>query len=377
MRPPNPVFAIARDRRASTGPTGDRTARVGPTLLSARPTRWSSLESWTVGCRGIGTVNGALPPPSIPFDQVCAPPTTATPTTAPTSAPEPTATATPMPTSTPMPTATPTLAPTQAPPTPTPVATATAIPSATPFPTATPLPSSATPTWTPVPPLPQIEWFVADPTVLKLGERTQLRWQTLHAESVMLVTDSGVLTVSPAGEQALTPSVDTVLTLVARGGGQETRTALLVRVLPASAAPPTPGLTPMHQPDQAQATGLVASSLPTPGMAFLPLVSVGESSASAVSAGEPVAASAQAGLPTPAALALARPAASQPTLAAVMLASVQTRTSAPSAGPVALSAGMDSVQLLGLLMAGVALATTGVLGFGALVLVLWLLRHEP
>ena len=150
-----------------------------------------------------------------------------------------------------------------------------------------------------------------------------------------------------------------------------------MRVLPAIALSPTPGLTPTHQPDQAQANGLVASSLPTPGMAFLPLISVGESLASFVDAGEPVAASSKAGLPTPAALALARPAGSQPTLAAVMLAPVQTRTSAPSAGPVAPSAGTDSVQLLGLLMAGVALATTAVLGFGVFVLVLWLLRHEP
>lgn len=315
---------------------------------------------------GIGAVDGAVPPQIVSFEQICTPPATQTPI--------PTATATSEPTATPAPT--PTAAPTDAPsatplPTSTPLPTLPPLPTATPSATATSLPILS-PTWTPTLSPPQIDWFVADPPLIHAGERIQLRWQTQRAESVRIEGAGNALAVTAAGEQQLILQADTMLTLVARIAGLESRAVVSVRVLPAANA----------------ASSQVTVSLPVPNeaIAFLPLIVSNAAPAQVVSETlTPSSASLELPSPLPTNTPILPPThtpvilptntlAITPTVlpASVMPADPVAPLTAPSE-PIA---NQEAQQLLLLLLAGLALITATMLGLGVLALMLWAILHR-
>ncbi len=179
------------------------------------------VEGWSWGT--------GSPPPVIPFDAVCAPPT-------------------PTPTDTPLP------------PSPTPTATPTAPPTSTPTPPPT-VPPTVTPTPSPAPagpaPIPTpVVWFRLDENPVSPGGCTALRWNTSGALEVYLdgepVSGNDSRMVCPAATQAYR------LRVTWEGGEQE-----YLLVLGVVGTPPTPTAFPTAIPKTAPTVIPTATRPPT------------------------------------------------------------------------------------------------------------------
>jgi hypothetical protein len=197
------------------------------------------IEGWVWG---IGMISGAAPPPAIPFDEICTPPT----------------------------------------PTATPTATFTPVPS--PTPTDTPKPTS-----TSRPPI--IAYLDADSTTINAGENVSLRWDLSGAEAAYLRYDGTEEGVVAPGNKTVSPATTTVYTLIARNQGGEataqvtiivnpvvntpaaTATALATATTPATATPAaavalSPSVAP--SPTQSQPTETATPEQPSPPPADTP-----------------------------------------------------------------------------------------------------------
>ena len=169
------------------------------------------VEGWAWG---EGNPQSGAQPPVIPFDQICAPPATAT------------ATHTPVP------------------------PTATQVP-----PTATPIPSTATP-------LPPEAWFRLDQNPLTAGGCTMLRWDASHTQHVYL---DGVK-VSLNGQQEVCPAEpQTYVLRVVNDDSEETYELVLgVTGTVASTSTPAPAASPTTVVSSSEDTTQPAGSSPTP-----------------------------------------------------------------------------------------------------------------
>jgi hypothetical protein len=214
-------------------------------LTCATPNYWSYWHlvngAWIysqVGASGYNVHNGDVegwswgagnPPPVVPFDQICIPPATDTPTPLP-------------PTATPLPTATP-------PP-----------PTATPLPTDTSLPSIAT-----LPPPTPVVWFRLDENPIPASACTTVRWDTSNASEVYLDGER----VDPIGSREVCPTVPQEYHLrTVSAAGEQTYT-LVLGVTGASSAPThTPGPTgttaPAFTPGPTAAVTVTPTLTPTP-----------------------------------------------------------------------------------------------------------------
>jgi len=197
-----------------------------------------AVEGWSWGPGDYG-VSGTKPP-AIPFDQICAPPATATNTPAPTMThtSAPTATPTPVPTRTPTFTVAPTLTPTPAPTLP---------------PTMT-----HTPTRTPTAGVASIE-FWADRTEVVAGQCASLGWRVSGVTGVYL-NNQGVI-----GEEVrqVCPTVDTTYTLKVTTTGEDEQRQIFIRAIqPTTTATysPTPAPTAIRR----AAATVVAPALTAP-----------------------------------------------------------------------------------------------------------------
>ncbi len=173
---------------------------------SNRKVRDGQVEGWVWG-RG-STGEGGQAPPSLEFDDICAPPPPATPT----------------PTHTPLP----------------PTASPTPEPTATPAPTATPKPA----------PTPIIHHFSADRTTITAGESVMLSWDVAGADVAYLRYEGLEEGVIAPGSKTVSPSQTTRYALSARQDDGEAVAELTITVNP---APPTPAVT----------QAIVAAALPT------------------------------------------------------------------------------------------------------------------
>lgn len=116
-----------------------------------------------------------------------------------------------------------------------PTATASHTPTTAPTPTRTNTPQ---PTHTPKPPT--IAYFKADRAAISAGESVTLSWDLADAQVAYLRyagTEEGVIA---PGSRTVTPSTNTVYTLVARNAGGETTLQLSITVSPASQLSPSP-----------------------------------------------------------------------------------------------------------------------------------------
>lgn len=255
-------------------------SQLGASNSRVRP---GMVDAWIWGS-GEPALADALQ--NIGFEQVCAPPPTATPSPTPTETPAPTdtptATFTPLPTPTPLPTSTPTNTPPPIPtatPWPTLAPIAPTPPARTPEPVWSPPPSATTsptpteivplvtgptvfPTNTPLPALqlpptptatrltlpPLIETFYADPPVIIAGQPVRLVWSTRRVHSVTLeaVDITGATRqgrVDAAGELLLAPTQTTRYRLTAWQGDLYAERELEVHV----AAPPDTPTPPVQE----------------------------------------------------------------------------------------------------------------------------------
>jgi hypothetical protein len=64
----------------------------------------------------------------------------------------------------------------------------------------------------------EIEYFIADPSEILLGQQARLRWKVMNADSVVI--DNGIGPVQLEGETIVSPEVTTVYTITATRGGQ-------------------------------------------------------------------------------------------------------------------------------------------------------------
>jgi hypothetical protein len=188
-----------------------------------------AVDGWMWG-------DGAQPPPLRTLDQIC-------------DLPDPTATPAP-PTATPSPTATPTSPP------------PTATPTATPAPTDAP---AVTTTPSPVP-TPSV-WFRLDANPVSAGACTFVRWDAMHATSVLLNGEA----VAPSGSREVCPETPTTYRMqVANASGEQTYELVLgvegapltATETPAPAATPTATATPVPAP--AATPGPTATDAPAP-----------------------------------------------------------------------------------------------------------------
>lgn len=173
---------------------------------SNRKARHGQVEGWVWG-RG-STGEGGQAPPSLEFDDICAPPPPATPTPTPTPPP-------------------PTASPTHEP-------TATSTPTATPKPAPTPI----------------IHHFSADRTAITVGESVMLSWDVSGADVAYLRYEDLEAGVIAPGSKTVSPSQTTRYALIARKDDGEVVAELTITVNPAL---PTPAVT----------QALVAAALPT------------------------------------------------------------------------------------------------------------------
>lgn len=160
------------------------------------------VEGWVWG---LGTITEAAPPPVIPFDEICA---------LPTSTPTPTDTATPEPTPT---------------------------PTDTPEPTNTPEP-------------PDIAYFNADRGTINAGESVTLSWDLSDAKAAYLRYEGAEEGVVAPGSKTVSPATTTVYTLIARNDGGETTAEVTINVIPVADTPvptDTPPVTSMPVAAQA------------------------------------------------------------------------------------------------------------------------------
>jgi hypothetical protein len=170
------------------------------------------IEGWVWG---LGTASEAAPPPVIPFDEICA-----------------------LPTSTPMPTDTPTLEP-------------TSTSTATPVPTNTPEP-------------PDIAYFNADRETINAGESVTLSWDLSDATAAYLRYEGNDEGVVAPGSKTVSPSTTTVYTLIARNDGGETTVELTISVIPITDTPALTDTPPaISAPTATQALPPSATASPT------------------------------------------------------------------------------------------------------------------
>ncbi len=163
------------------------------------------VEGWVWG---LGTITEAAPPPVIPFDEICAPPT------------------------------------------PTPAPTDTATPEPSPTPTDTPEPTN-----TPEPP--DIAYFNADRDTINLGESVTLSWDLSDAKAAYLRYEGAEEGVVAPGSKTVSPPTTTVYTLIARNDAGVTKAEVTINVIQVTHTP-VPTDTPL------------ATSMPTATQALLP-----------------------------------------------------------------------------------------------------------
>lgn len=193
---------------------------------------------------GEGTVDSATPPPYVPFDQICVPPTEMPTPLPPTLTPSPSWTPSPTWTFTPLPSDTPTEIPTFTP-THTPTNTFTPLPTATETPTLTP-----TETPTPVPTVTPLPTNTSIPTVMP----TEILTIVPSPTETLLPTNAPLLTLAPTlvpPTATTIPAIATVAPPTATAAVADTNTPLPSETPFPTAMPtptPTPTVTPTPEP---------------------------------------------------------------------------------------------------------------------------------
>ncbi|MEX1019299.1 MAG: hypothetical protein WDZ49_06550, partial [Litorilinea sp.] len=232
--------------------------------------------------RGCDWPRGRQSAAAYTFDQICAPPATATPeaTATPTMTPTPTSTNTPVATAIPVadqPPATATPTWTVAPlPTATSLATPTSAPDNLPTQSVA-LAESAT--------RPLIQEFRVDPSQIAYGEQAMLTWVVEQATQVTLhpaagEDANGVDSVASVGNRSVEPALSTRYTLIAVNGAGETRADVMLFVKPSHTTPtpqPTPTLDPapaLAQPATPAPDPTAVLDLPAPEVATATAIAI-------------------------------------------------------------------------------------------------------
>ena len=169
------------------------------------------VEGWVWG---LGTITEATPPPVIPFDEICA-----------------------LPTSTPVP-------------------TDTATPEPSPTPTDTPEPTNT-------PNLPDIAYFNADRGTINAGESVTLSWDLSDAKAAYLRYEEVEEGVVAPGSKTVSPSTTTVYILIAGNDGGETTAEVTITVIRVTDTP-VPTDTPLAASVPTATHALLPSATPSP-----------------------------------------------------------------------------------------------------------------